>query len=103
EDGIRDKLVTGVQTCALPISAAYRLDDNYGEAVSLALREALFEHGLDIADDDVVREIGARYGVEPLDAGTTRAAVAADWERGKEIGRASCRERGESRRGAGLA
>src|SRR2546425_4034727 len=26
EDGIRDKLVTGVQTCALPISAAGRHD-----------------------------------------------------------------------------
>src|SRR3989441_7299768 len=24
EDGIRDKLVTGVQTCALPISSGYR-------------------------------------------------------------------------------
>src|SRR5205823_7725176 len=24
EDGIRDKLVTGVQTCALPISSTYR-------------------------------------------------------------------------------
>src|SRR5205823_11746620 len=36
EDGIRDKLVTGVQTCALPIyykTAAYRaaLDNQYGE------------------------------------------------------------------------
>src|SRR5687767_15400901 len=29
EDGIRDKLVTGVQTCALPICARAR--DNYGE------------------------------------------------------------------------
>src|SRR5205823_11348772 len=28
EDGIRDKLVTGVQTCALPISAR-RVDENY--------------------------------------------------------------------------
>src|SRR5258708_29049248 len=26
EDGIRDDLVTGVQTCALPISAAYALE-----------------------------------------------------------------------------
>src|SRR5205823_8069983 len=26
EDGIRDKLVTGVQTCALPISQSHRLD-----------------------------------------------------------------------------
>src|SRR2546425_8131605 len=25
EDGIRDKLVTGVQTCALPISLKYRI------------------------------------------------------------------------------
>ena len=28
EGGIRDKLVTGVQTCALPIYAAQKLDIN---------------------------------------------------------------------------
>src|SRR5205823_7186804 len=32
-DGIRDKLVTGVQTCALPISASF---SNYGTPVALA-------------------------------------------------------------------
>src|SRR2546425_8842887 len=31
EDGIRDKLVTGVQTCALPISSPVR-DERHGEA-----------------------------------------------------------------------
>src|SRR5687767_15621016 len=31
EDGIRDKLVTGVQTCALPISAALREVGDYGQ------------------------------------------------------------------------
>src|SRR5258708_18342725 len=30
EDGIRDDLVTGVQTCALPISCGHRLSDNVG-------------------------------------------------------------------------
>src|SRR5205823_8676712 len=32
EDGIRDKLVTGVQTCALPISCAAALSGAIGEA-----------------------------------------------------------------------
>src|SRR3989441_3378285 len=31
EDGIRDKLVTGVQTCALPISVKYRIDGHTRE------------------------------------------------------------------------
>src|SRR5687767_15197790 len=42
EDGIRDKLVTGVQTCALPISQAfleYRLAIQAGDGG--ALREAV--------------------------------------------------------------
>src|SRR5205823_9071897 len=43
EGGIRDKLVTGVQTCALPISAAYRaleLARERGIALELTLVEA---------------------------------------------------------------
>src|SRR5687767_1568262 len=45
EDGIRDKLVTGVQTCALPISfedaaQADRNDTRVGHAVARALRLA---------------------------------------------------------------
>src|SRR5258708_12180025 len=37
EDGIRDDLVTGVQTCALPISAATSCFDQHGIAESLGL------------------------------------------------------------------
>jgi predicted DsbA family dithiol-disulfide isomerase len=65
------------------VAAAYNVDDHVGEAVSLALRDALFEHGLDVADAEVLRTIGARYDVEPVDAHTAEAAVRADLERGK--------------------
>src|SRR5205823_10250074 len=47
EDGIRDKLVTGVQTCALPISRAIRIikeiraviDRAYSSNASFAIKE----------------------------------------------------------------
>src|SRR2546425_9007601 len=41
EDGIRDKLVTGVQTCALPISAAVAAPAAGSETVLLAEDEEL--------------------------------------------------------------
>src|SRR2546430_6242721 len=79
EDGIRDLTVTGVQTCALPISgprAQARV------AVGHESLERL--EGLDRHAALHVRELG----LEP-------AAVACRPERlgGDEIGRASCRER----------
>src|SRR5205823_10390618 len=56
EDGIRDKLVTGVQTCALPISrrgglrtaghAGERRDRRRGRGASLGRRRRHAEHGL---------------------------------------------------------
>src|SRR2546425_4591689 len=71
EDGIRDKLVTGVQTCALPIWAD-------------AGREPV----------DAREEPG---GVRELDQEFRRAAqLRVGWQRQRRgIGRASCRERGE--------
>src|SRR2546427_5817434 len=80
EDGIRDLTVTGVQTCALPISnhlAAYwvgmyggrPLIEKYGRYVLISRRD------LDLAD-----RWFARYG--ELIVFTSR-----------QIGRASCRER----------
>ena len=63
EDGIRDDLVTGVQTCALPIS-----------------------HGLkDVTVQDVFEAVGQHQ------AGNMSDAELEVLER--EIGRASCRER----------
>ena len=67
-------------------AAAYLLDDATGEAVSLAVRTALFEEGRDVSDPDVLRAIGAPFGVVPLDARTAEAATRSDWERGRARG-----------------
>jgi predicted DsbA family dithiol-disulfide isomerase len=56
-----------------------------GERVSLALRDALFEGGLDIADEAVILEIAASADVEPPTE-TARQAVLADWEEGRQRG-----------------
>ena len=44
-------------------SAAYRLDDRVGEAVSLALRDELFEHGRDISDPAVLEALASAHGL----------------------------------------
>src|SRR5687767_15863438 len=81
EDGIRDKLVTGVQTCALPISPLGQFER---AAQPDVLRVPLRPH------DGGGRALRA----EPAGAGLPRGVV----EPGLlpvvgEIGRASCRER----------
>src|SRR5688500_19065312 len=73
EDGIRDYKVTGVQTCALPISHGV-LDDA--------------AHGPDLRPGPA----GAREGDDVEGAGVLEQVA--------EIGRASCRERGERAEGA---
>jgi predicted DsbA family dithiol-disulfide isomerase len=64
-------------------AAAYAVDDLTGETVSLALRDALFEHGEDVSDDGVLRAIARPFGIEPFDSNRTESAVRTDWERGK--------------------
>src|SRR5207245_4458168 len=90
EDGIRDATVTGVQTCALPILVLVDdpLHDREPESRPLGL--------------------GGDVGLErTVDDGLGKtAAVVADPQphlaaRMLEIGRASCRERGEIWGGAG--
>src|SRR2546425_4227882 len=49
EDGIRDKLVTGVQTCALPISLA-GLAQTFGSADGTG-SDARFDHPYGVAVD----------------------------------------------------
>lgn len=44
--------------------AAYRVGLGPGEAVSLALRDALFEHGADLTDPAVLRQIADDHGVQ---------------------------------------
>src|SRR5262249_59455891 len=86
EDGIRDWSVTGVQTCALPISAA-------------ALRPPR-RVGLRPARDG--RRGDARL-LRPLRRRRAELGVLLDdrLRPGPQIGRASCRERVESAVGAG--
>jgi predicted DsbA family dithiol-disulfide isomerase len=70
---------------ALTLSAAaYRHGRTIGEAVALALRDLVFEHGRDIADPAVLEEVATRYGVtvESSDAET----VAADHREGEVRG-----------------
>src|SRR5207248_5563508 len=89
EDGIRDRTVTGVQTCALPIS-----QDFFARAL---------EKGL-LAEADPTR---GRFRSFLRTVCAHFLANRHDWERarkrgGGQIGRASCRERVE-RAGVGVA
>src|SRR5256886_8957667 len=80
EDGIRDLTVTGVQTCALPIS---HLD----ELRKLPVAAANEMMALSQRMESVLRELYHPDGVN-LGMNIGKAAGA-----GIEIGRASCRER----------
>src|SRR5699024_12065171 len=97
-DGIRDRNVTGVQTCALPIlksGARILLHTSRcgcaewlrGEGIAFESLDALYESCEDFDDH-------ARAAAEAV----RRAAEAGDVVYGVfEIGRASCRERGAER------
>ena len=76
-------------TTSLPalacIHAAYRKDLKTGEAVSFALRNALFEDGLDLSDQDVLSEVSNAHGVGPSNAEDERSIVS-DWQEGVQRG-----------------
>src|SRR2546429_6157248 len=80
EDGIRDVAVTGVQTCALPICArlvAYVAGPDADAGLAETLRQALAGRLPDYMQPSAIVVLPA-------------LALNAN---GKEIGRASCRER----------
>ena len=66
-------------------SAAFRHDVNVGEAVSLALRDALFEQGLDVSDHDVLADVASTFNLD-LGFGLDDAAVIEEWARGQQRG-----------------
>src|SRR5260370_3179858 len=83
EDGIRDSSVTGVQTCALPISQPFLVDQLGDEErlrhLALTPRTlGLARQGVVIVDFGLAELIWLPGGIQP-------AAL--------KIGRASCRER----------
>ncbi|MGI9163995.1 MAG: DsbA family oxidoreductase [Mycobacterium sp.] len=77
---------TTMTAFALTAAADRTGDPAVVEEVGMALRNAMFEDGLDIGLPDVVAEIATRFGLEPLDAQATAAAVRADWDEGKARG-----------------
>lgn len=94
-ESVAPGLFTGFDRAAFPATsipafglaaAAYAIDDATGEAVSLAIRDALFEDGRDVADPDVLRALGAPWGVEPMSPDAASAAVHADRARGEQRG-----------------
>jgi len=77
---------TTMTAFALTAAADRTGDPAVIEGVGMALRDALFEQGLDIGRPEVVAEIAGRFRLQPLDSEATTAAVRADWDRGKQRG-----------------
>lgn len=77
---------TSMAAFALAAAADRTGDPGLSEEVGMALRDAVFEKGLDIGRPDVVETIAARFNLEPLGVDATAAAVHADWDEGKERG-----------------
>ena len=78
-----------VPTSSMPalelVAAAYELGDGPGERVSLLVRDALFEQGLDLARPDVLARIAATEGIT-VDADAAHRLVLDDYEEGKRRG-----------------
>jgi len=71
---------------ALGLAAqAYKEDGETGEAVSLALRDALFEEGRDISRPDVLAELARAHGIERGDLAEA-SDVATEWHEGEARG-----------------
>ena len=66
-------------------AAAYARDMDTGLAVSMDVRAALFEEGLDVSDPSVLTQLRDRHGLEPLDD-QARSAVQADYDEGRRRG-----------------
>lgn len=91
---IDDSLFSGFDATTFPTSTidalaliehAYGIDGRIGEAATFAVRDALFERGLDIAEASVLAALADELGIGPADDGD-RAAVTASWHAGQARG-----------------
>src|SRR5207248_8411963 len=100
EDGIRDRTVTGVQTCALPIF----VDDLFVDGPANTLGAATVDLLLDRRRVDGFANVLDDHVADRLDPPGFRVDAHACHVHARpraEIGRASCRERVEISVGAG--
>jgi len=78
-----------IPTSSMPafelVAAAYEISDQVGERISLAVRGALFEDGLDIAAPEVLDRISESAGITVCRADAERI-VRDDYEEGKRRG-----------------
>src|SRR5699024_11594609 len=89
EDGIRDRNVTGVQTCALPISSYASSTTTMAlNSLGLDVVASVYEAGSEFNAIVVVDEAYEEFSREGTQSALT---LLPDRE---QIGRASCRERG---------
>src|SRR5206468_8090267 len=98
EDGIRDLIVTGVQTCALPISHVMltmrSVDDNgFGQKVREWNRTELVERWRERWADHVNERLAELDIDARIDHRSLEAQGIGLEPQTKKIGRASCRER----------
>src|SRR5687767_2249715 len=92
EDGIRDKLVTGVQTCALPI---LRIAPSSASTVALTVPFPPARSDTDGWVMETPRTVSTRTGIwDAAVPAFARMMVDPGRRPVSEIGRASCRERG---------
>src|SRR5207245_7948733 len=95
-DGIRDATVTGVQTCALPISAApaHTLDSKPGPRFIVTHCSLVERYGVQVAIRalDLLRDDRPDLELRVLGDGEYKNSLV---ELARQIGRASCRERVE--------
>src|SRR5205823_8110310 len=95
---IRDKLVTGVQTCALPISFSFGQD---AESLLKSADTAMYyakekgRNNFQFFKADMTTRAVARQSLEGLLGRALERHEFVLHYQPKEIGRASCRERGE--------
>lgn len=92
---VAPQLFGGFRTEALPATTipalgltieAYCGDLERGEAVSLAVRDELFERGRDVSDRRVLAEVAAGAGVALPSPERAEALVRADYDEGKRRG-----------------
>jgi predicted DsbA family dithiol-disulfide isomerase len=95
QEGVAPELFAGFDAGRFPTTsipgfgladAAYSVGDAVGEAVSVALRDALFEDGLDVSDERVLTGIAARFGIARPDPAVVAVAVRSDWHTGRTRG-----------------